>query len=176
MCNGEETELTLSVKKDQTGDLFCSGSKQQTTLYSLDTNWKHWQFSFHLNLFTNKSELTLKDTKYLTVKCWKSQAFIMLVAALGNIPLFFWLFFDCSSSVLSPFPSSEPTDVFNEGSEMKRQAMFSLENTVVTESHFKDLILLHVALREYWNRQWWIRHVVKTITFAIFIPTFTWMS
>lgn len=69
MCNGEETEFTLSVKKDQTGDLFCSGSKQQTTLYSLDTNWKHWQFSFHLNLFTNKSELTLEDTKYLTVKC-----------------------------------------------------------------------------------------------------------
>lgn len=49
----------------------------------------------------------------------------MFVAALGKIPLFFWLFFDCSSSVLSPVPSSEPTDVFNDGSEMKRHAMFS---------------------------------------------------
>ena len=65
------------------------------------------------------------DRVLLTVKCWNNQAFIIFVAALGKIPLFFWLFFDCSSSVLSPVPSSEPTDVFSEGSEIKRHAMLS---------------------------------------------------
>lgn len=44
----------------------------------------------------------------LTVRCWKSQDLITLVASFGNIPRFFWLFekpFESKSSIPSPEPT-----------------------------------------------------------------------
>lgn len=38
----------------------------------------------------------------LTVKCWKSHALIMLVATLGKMPRFLFLFFSLSGSSSSP--------------------------------------------------------------------------
>uniref|UniRef100_A0A6B0UVL3 Putative secreted protein n=1 Tax=Ixodes ricinus TaxID=34613 RepID=A0A6B0UVL3_IXORI len=46
---------------------------------------------------------------YGCVRCWKSQARMMLVATLGKMPRFFWRFLPLSSSSSSPVPSPEPT-------------------------------------------------------------------
>ena len=40
--------------------------------------------------------------KRLTVRCWKSQALMMLVATFGKIPLFLLCFFSFSGSSSSP--------------------------------------------------------------------------
>ena len=73
---------------------------------------------------------------------------MIFVAAFGKIPRFFWLFFDCSSSVLSPVPSSDPTEVFK-GSETKRQAMLCHKKKKKDgrREALQGLIMLHVAVR-----------------------------
>ena len=54
-------------------------------------------------LATDKSGLNIK----LTFKCWNNQAFMILVAILGNIPLFFCFRLSFSSSSSLKMESSE---------------------------------------------------------------------
>lgn len=72
-------------------------------------------YDFIDNITLNTRAITL------TVRCWNSQAFMMFVAALGKIPLFFWLFLPWSSSAVSLPPSSDPIEALRDCPIMKEK-------------------------------------------------------
>lgn len=62
---------------------------------------------FPIELLFLFCSLMTQHAKY-TVRCWNSQARIIFVATLGNMPRFFCRFLLLSSSSSSPVPSPEP--------------------------------------------------------------------
>ncbi len=107
---------------------------QEATMSQISLCWLIGEEAF----VTRSIELLAEQMKSLTARCWNNQAFMIFVAILGNIPLFFCFGRSISSSSCPLKLSDESAFVSDDAGEQPKQ---------------KHIAYLITVMHQHWNRK-----------------------